>query len=113
MAMPITKNQASSSNAGENDTIQRLLPAEGSDEQSCLNTEVVRQQEEAEEQQSVVEERRVEALKMVEQWEKELRQQLAVMRAAANRADRPTHLPLIPPPFGDNLLVMKSSALPS
>ncbi|RDX80343.1 hypothetical protein CR513_39123, partial [Mucuna pruriens] len=70
--MPITRNQASSTNEGEEDMLQRLLRTVAqlqarSDEHSRLSAE-------AETRHRLAEERHAEATKMVEQREEELRQ---------------------------------------
>ncbi|RDY01555.1 hypothetical protein CR513_15104, partial [Mucuna pruriens] len=95
--MPITRNQASSTNEGE-DTLQRLLRGvtslqARSDEQSRLSVEAEQRQAEAEERYRLVEERHLEAMKVAEQREEELRQQIAALRAASE------HETPIPPNF--------------
>ncbi|RDX92430.1 hypothetical protein CR513_25449, partial [Mucuna pruriens] len=77
--MPITRNQASSTNEGEEDMLQRLLRTvvqlqARSDEHSRLSAE-------AETRHRLVEERHAEAMKMAEQREEELRQQIASLKA--------------------------------
>ncbi|RDX86854.1 hypothetical protein CR513_31759, partial [Mucuna pruriens] len=85
--MPITRNQASSTNEGEEDTLQRLLCAVASlqarsDEQSRLSAEVEQRQAEAEERHHHAEERHQQAMRMAELREEELRQQIAALKAA-------------------------------
>ncbi|RDX78857.1 hypothetical protein CR513_40798, partial [Mucuna pruriens] len=85
--MPVTRNQASSTNEGEEDTLQRLLRVVAtlqarSDEQSRLSAEAEQRQAEAEECHHQVEERHLEAMRMAELREEELRQQIAALKAA-------------------------------
>ncbi|RDY04222.1 hypothetical protein CR513_12095, partial [Mucuna pruriens] len=73
--MPITRNQASSTNEGEEDMLQRLLRTVAqlqtqSDEHSRLSAE-------AETRHRLAEERQAETMKMAKQREEELRQQIA------------------------------------
>ncbi|RDX61759.1 hypothetical protein CR513_59986, partial [Mucuna pruriens] len=80
--MPITRNQANSTNEGEEYTLQRLLRAVASlqarsDEQSTLSAE-------AEERHKQAEQRHLEAMKMAEMRE-ELRRQLARFKAVEER----------------------------
>ncbi|RDX92036.1 hypothetical protein CR513_25897, partial [Mucuna pruriens] len=77
--MPITRNQASSTNEGEEDMLQRLLRTVAqlqarSDEHSKLTAE-------AETRHRLAEERHAEAMKMAEQREEELRRQIASLKA--------------------------------
>ncbi|RDX81469.1 hypothetical protein CR513_37854, partial [Mucuna pruriens] len=69
--MPITRNQASSTNEGEEDMLQRLVRTVAqlqaqSDEHSRLNVE-------AETRHRLAEERHAEAMRIAEQREEELR----------------------------------------
>ncbi|RDX95130.1 hypothetical protein CR513_22389, partial [Mucuna pruriens] len=77
--MPITRNQASSTNEGEEDMLQRLLRTVAqlqarSDEHSRLSAE-------AETRHRLAEERHAEAMKMAEQREEKLKQQIASLKA--------------------------------
>ncbi|RDY08233.1 hypothetical protein CR513_07565, partial [Mucuna pruriens] len=88
--MPITRNQASSTNEGEEDTLQRLLRAIASlqarsDEQSCLSAEAEQRHTEAEERHRLAEERHLDAMRAAEKREEELCQQIAALRAAGER----------------------------
>ncbi|RDX63853.1 hypothetical protein CR513_57664, partial [Mucuna pruriens] len=88
--MPITRNQASSTNEGEEDTLQRLLRAVASlqarsDEQSRLSAEAEQRHAEAEERHRQAEERHLDAMRVAEKREEELRQQIAALRAARER----------------------------
>ncbi|RDX82671.1 hypothetical protein CR513_36511, partial [Mucuna pruriens] len=88
--MLVTRNQASSTNEGEEDTLQRLLRAVASlqacsDEQSRLSAEAEQRQAEAEERHRQAEERHLEAMRMVESREEELRQQIAAFKAASRQ----------------------------
>ncbi|RDX99077.1 hypothetical protein CR513_17926, partial [Mucuna pruriens] len=81
--MPITRNQASSTNEGEEDMLQRLLRTvtqlqARSEEHSMLSAE-------AENRHKQVEERHAEAMKMAEQREEELRKQIASMRVRSEQ----------------------------
>ncbi|RDX93805.1 hypothetical protein CR513_23894, partial [Mucuna pruriens] len=74
--MLVTRNQASSTNEGEEDTLQRLLKVVASlqarsDEQSRLNAKVEQRQDEAEERHRQAEEHHLEAMRMAEQREEE------------------------------------------
>ncbi|RDX68078.1 hypothetical protein CR513_52973, partial [Mucuna pruriens] len=76
--MPITKNQASSTNEGEEDMLQRLMRTvvqlqARSEEHSRLSVE-------AETRHRLAEERHAEAMKMAKQREEELRRQIASLR---------------------------------
>ncbi|RDX60997.1 hypothetical protein CR513_60820, partial [Mucuna pruriens] len=76
----MTRNQVSSTNEGDEDTLQRLLRAVASlqarsDEQSWFSVK-------AEERHRQAEERHLETMRMAEQREEELRQQIALMKAA-------------------------------
>ncbi|RDY04872.1 hypothetical protein CR513_11351, partial [Mucuna pruriens] len=76
--MPITRNQASSTNEGEEDMLQRLMRTVAqlqarSEEHSRLSAE-------AETRHRLAEERHAEALKMAEQREEELKRQIANLR---------------------------------
>ncbi|RDX88964.1 hypothetical protein CR513_29375, partial [Mucuna pruriens] len=76
--MPITRNQASSTNEGEEDMLQRLLRTVAqlqarSDEHSRLSAE-------AETRHRLAEERHAEAMRMAEQREEELRRQIASLK---------------------------------
>ncbi|RDX98500.1 hypothetical protein CR513_18558, partial [Mucuna pruriens] len=77
--MPVTRNQASSTNEGEEDMLQRLLRTVAqlqarSEEHSRLSAEV-------ETRHRLAEERHAEAMRMAEQREEELRRQIASMQA--------------------------------
>ncbi|RDX90526.1 hypothetical protein CR513_27597, partial [Mucuna pruriens] len=77
--MPITRNQASSTNEGEEDMLQRLLRTVAqlqawSDEHSKLSAE-------AKMRHRLVEERHAEAMRIVEQREEELQRQIANLKA--------------------------------
>ncbi|RDX90197.1 hypothetical protein CR513_27964, partial [Mucuna pruriens] len=92
--MPITRNQASSTNEGEEDTLQRLLRAVASlqarsDEQSRLSAEAELRHAEAEERHRLAEERHLDAMKVAENREEELRQQIAALRVAREREEEP------------------------
>ncbi|RDX87360.1 hypothetical protein CR513_31174, partial [Mucuna pruriens] len=78
MIMPLTRNQASSTN--EVASLQ-----ERSDEQSWLSAEAVRRQMEAEERHCQAEEWHLKAMKMAKQREEELRQQITIMKAATEK----------------------------
>ncbi|RDY11319.1 hypothetical protein CR513_04042, partial [Mucuna pruriens] len=91
--MPITRNQASSTNEGEEDTLQRLLQAVASlqarsDEQSRLSMEAEQRQAEAEERYRQEETRHLSAMRAAEQREGELRQQIAALQAAKREEKR-------------------------
>ncbi|RDX70498.1 hypothetical protein CR513_50249, partial [Mucuna pruriens] len=84
--MPITRNQESSTNEGEEDTLQRLLRIVASlqarsNEQSWLNAEAEQRQAEVEERYRWAEECHLEAIKMAEQREEELHQQITMLKA--------------------------------
>ncbi|RDX58414.1 hypothetical protein CR513_62271, partial [Mucuna pruriens] len=108
--MPVTRNQASSTNEGEEDTLQRLLRAvatlqERSDEQSRLNAEaeqrhaeVEQRHAEAEERHKLVEERHSDALKAAEKREEELRWQIEALKATREQ-DPEEPEEVITPPF--------------
>ncbi|RDX90529.1 hypothetical protein CR513_27600, partial [Mucuna pruriens] len=77
--MSITRNQASSTNEGEEDMLQRLLRTVAqlqaqSDEHSRLSAE-------AETRHRLAEERHAEAMRIAEQREEELRRQIANLKA--------------------------------
>ncbi|RDX93431.1 hypothetical protein CR513_24311, partial [Mucuna pruriens] len=77
--MPITRKQASSTNEGEEDTLQRLLRPVAllqvrSNEQSRLSAE-------AKERHCMVEECHLEAIRAVERREEELHQQISAVKA--------------------------------
>ncbi|RDX71587.1 hypothetical protein CR513_49045, partial [Mucuna pruriens] len=61
---------------------------------SRLSFEAVRRQKEVEEWQHVVE-----ALRVVEQWENELHQQLATMKVTVERTSQTSNFELTPPTF--------------
>ncbi|RDX65555.1 hypothetical protein CR513_55780, partial [Mucuna pruriens] len=89
-AMPITRNQASSTNEGDEDTLQRLLWAVASlqvrsDEQSRLSAEAKQRHAEAKERYRQAEERHLDAMKAAKRREEELHQQIASLRAANER----------------------------
>ncbi|RDX64040.1 hypothetical protein CR513_57450, partial [Mucuna pruriens] len=101
--MPITRNQASFMNEGEEDTLQRLLRAvaslqERSDEQSRLSAEAELKHAEAEERHRLAEERHLDAIRAAERREEELRQQIAALRAAKEQ-DQEEHGEVATPPF--------------
>ncbi|RDX88232.1 hypothetical protein CR513_30210, partial [Mucuna pruriens] len=78
--MPVTRNQASSTNGGDEDAFQRLLHTvtslqARSDEQS-------RQSEETERRFRMAKERHLEALKRAQERAEELQQQLEAMKGA-------------------------------
>ncbi|RDY06098.1 hypothetical protein CR513_09969, partial [Mucuna pruriens] len=88
--MPITRNQASSTNEGEEDTLQRLLRAVASlqarsDEQSRLSVKVEQRHAKAKERCRRVEERHLDAMRAAKRREEELRQQIAAIRAEKER----------------------------
>ncbi|RDX80410.1 hypothetical protein CR513_39042, partial [Mucuna pruriens] len=79
LIMPITRNQASSTNEGEEDMLQRLLRTVAqlqarSDEHSRLSAE-------AETRHRLAKEHHAEAMKMAEQREEELRRRIASLKA--------------------------------
>ncbi|RDY14487.1 hypothetical protein CR513_00444, partial [Mucuna pruriens] len=101
--MSITRNQASSTNEGEEDTLQRLLRAVASlqarsDEQSRLSAEAELRHAEAEERHRLAEERHLDAMRAAERREEELRQQIAALRAAKER-NQEEHGEVATPPF--------------
>ncbi|RDX80907.1 hypothetical protein CR513_38473, partial [Mucuna pruriens] len=101
--MPITRNQASSTNEGEEDILQRLLRAVASlqarsDEQSRLSAEAELRHAEAEERHRLAEERHLDAMRAAERREEELRQQIAALRAAEER-NQEEHGEVATPPF--------------
>ncbi|RDY05219.1 hypothetical protein CR513_10970, partial [Mucuna pruriens] len=101
--MSITRNQASSTNEGEEDTLQRLLCAVASlqarsDEQSRLSAEAELRHAEAEERHRLAEERHLDAMRAAERREEELRQQIAALRAAEER-NQEEHGEGATPPF--------------
>ncbi|RDX99757.1 hypothetical protein CR513_17151, partial [Mucuna pruriens] len=103
--MPITRNQASSTNKGEEDTLQRLLRVvaslqERSDEQSRLNAKAEQRQAKAEERYRLVEERHLEAMKMAERREEELRQQIATFKTTERQNPTPREENSIQPFWG-------------
>ncbi|RDY03211.1 hypothetical protein CR513_13235, partial [Mucuna pruriens] len=102
--MPITRNQTSSTNEGEEDTLQRFLHAVASlqacsDEQPRFSVEAEQRQAKAEQRQAKAEQRQaeaeerhrqaeechLEAMRMAEQREEELRQQIVALKAADRR----------------------------
>ncbi|RDX70211.1 hypothetical protein CR513_50573, partial [Mucuna pruriens] len=90
--MPITRNQASSTNEGEEDTLQRLLRAVASlqarsDEQSRLSAEAELRHAEAEERHRQAEERHLNAVRAAESREEELRRQIAALKTAREREE--------------------------
>ncbi|RDX77340.1 hypothetical protein CR513_42558, partial [Mucuna pruriens] len=83
MKMPVTRNQASSTNGGDEDAFQRLLHTVASlqarsDEQSRLS-------EEAERRFRMAEERHQEALRRAQERAEELQQQLEAIKGARGR----------------------------
>ncbi|RDX76124.1 hypothetical protein CR513_43918, partial [Mucuna pruriens] len=74
--MSVIRNQVSSTNEGEEDTLQRLLMAV-----ALLQAQAEQRQAEAEEPHRQAEERHLEAMRMAKQREEELRQQIVVMKA--------------------------------
>ncbi|RDX96594.1 hypothetical protein CR513_20733, partial [Mucuna pruriens] len=101
--MPITRNQASSTNEGEKDTLQRLLRAVASlqarsDEQSRLSAEAELRHAEAEERHHLVEERHLSAMRAAERREEELRQQIAALKTAEEQ-NQEEHGEEVTPPF--------------
>ncbi|RDX66332.1 hypothetical protein CR513_54908, partial [Mucuna pruriens] len=84
------RNQTSSTNEGEEDTLQRLFRAVASlkarsDEQSRLSVEAEQRHVEAEERHRRAEERHLDAMRAAERREVELRQQIAALRAEKER----------------------------
>ncbi|RDY07417.1 hypothetical protein CR513_08479, partial [Mucuna pruriens] len=103
--MTVTRNQASSTNEGEKDTLQRLLRIVASlqapsDEQSQLNAEVEQRQAEAEERYHLVEECHLEAMKMAERREEELHQQIAVLKTTERQNPTPREENSVQPFWG-------------
>ncbi|RDX65931.1 hypothetical protein CR513_55361, partial [Mucuna pruriens] len=103
--MPITRNQASSTNEGEEDTLQRLLRAVASlqarsDKQSRLSAEAELRHAEAEERHRLVEERHLDAMRAAERREEELRQQIAALRTAKEREQEEQGEAVTPPFWG-------------
>ncbi|RDX78451.1 hypothetical protein CR513_41271, partial [Mucuna pruriens] len=103
--MPITRNQASSTNEGDEDMLQRLLRTVAqlqawSDEHSRLSAE-------AETRHRMAEERHAEAMKMAKQREEDLRRQIASLKTR-NEQEQETRgehvaLPLWRQPFGEEI----------
>ncbi|RDX72730.1 hypothetical protein CR513_47746, partial [Mucuna pruriens] len=85
--MPITRHQASSSNIGDEDTLQQLLQVvtslqEKSEEQTRLNAKAVRRHEEEERGHE-------EALRSIGKCELELREQLNTLKTVAKHSEPP------------------------
>ncbi|RDX87784.1 hypothetical protein CR513_30704, partial [Mucuna pruriens] len=94
--MPVTRNQASSTNGGEEDVLQRLLHTVASlqarsDEQSHLS-------EEAKRRYRLAEERHLEALRRAQERAEELQQQLEAIRGT-QREETPTQIKASPQVF--------------
>ncbi|RDX88249.1 hypothetical protein CR513_30187, partial [Mucuna pruriens] len=84
--MPITRNKASSTNEGEEDTLQRLLHAVASlQARSDEHAEAEQRHAEAEERHRLAEERHLDAMRAAKKRKEELRQQIAALRAARER----------------------------
>ncbi|RDX70459.1 hypothetical protein CR513_50293, partial [Mucuna pruriens] len=101
--MPVTRNQASSTNEGEEDTLQRLLRVVASlqarsDEPSRLSAEAEQRHAEAEERHRLAEERHLDAMRAAEKREEELCQQIAALRVARDQ-DQEEHGEEATPPF--------------
>ncbi|RDX69753.1 hypothetical protein CR513_51099, partial [Mucuna pruriens] len=108
--MPITRNQASSTNEGEEDTLQRLLHTVASlqarsDEQSRLSTEAERRYRQAEE-------RHTEALRRAQEREEELQRQLEAVKTA-HGGESSMQKESTPKSSGGNLSVKKLTKLRS
>ncbi|RDX61807.1 hypothetical protein CR513_59925, partial [Mucuna pruriens] len=98
--MLITRNQASSTNKGEEDTLQKLLRVVDllqvhSDEQSILSTEAEQRRVEAKERHRLAEECHLEAMRMAKRREEDLRRQIAALQPFCEEIDETP----IPPNF--------------
>ncbi|RDX64827.1 Tf2-9, partial [Mucuna pruriens] len=85
--MPVTRNQASSTNGGDEDALQRLLHTVAS--LQARNDEQSRLSEEAERRFRMAEERHQEALRRVQEKAEKLQQELEAMKEARGREGQP------------------------